>query len=430
MRTQIEFEVADIEKFKKQLLFWSENFSQIAYLDSNNISQKYSSFDAILAVDSFTSIQSDYYGAFDKLHSYYHTTKDWIFGYLTYDLKNDLEQLSSNNPDLLQFEEIFFFQPKKIFFIKGNRVTATYLNLVSDEMDTDINEIKQVVIPSGIPQTSIELSPRINKKAYFEKFEQIKKYLAQGEIYEVNFCMDFFSENVQINPLHIFDSLNELTQSPFSAFFRNQNHYAMCGSPERYLKKDGKKIISQPIKGTSKRFQNPELDSQSKAQLLSDPKERSENIMIVDLVRNDLSATAAPSSVCVEELCQVYSYKQVHQLISTITSRLKEGISPIEVLKDSFPMGSMTGAPKISAMKIIEKIEESKRGLYSGAIGYFDPNENFDFNVVIRSVLYNSDNQTVSYSVGSAITSKSDAEKEYSECLIKAEAMLKSLNKA
>ncbi len=150
---------------------------------------------------------------------------------------------------------------------------------------------------------------------------------------------------------------------------------------------------------------------------------RSENIMIVDLVRNDLSRTAVKGSVKVEELCQVYSFRQVHQLVSTVVSEVEKTTSPVDILKETFPMGSMTGAPKISAMKIIEEEEETKRGLYSGAVGYFSPTGDFDFNVVIRSILYNKENKYVSFSVGGAITSKSTPEKEYEECLLKAKAM-------
>ncbi len=197
----------------------------------------------------------------------------------------------------------------------------------------------------------------------------------------------------------------------------------LSASPERYLKKEGNTIISQPIKGTSKRSENLKEDEALKEQLKQDLKERSENIMIVDLVRNDLSLTAIKGSVEVKELCEVYSFKQVHQMISTVTSKIDKNTHPVDVIKTSFPMGSMTGAPKISAMKIIENLEETKRGLYSGAVGYFSPDGDFDFNVVIRSILYNSTKQYVSYSVGSAITAKSDPLKEYEECLIKAKAM-------
>jgi para-aminobenzoate synthetase component 1 len=195
------------------------------------------------------------------------------------------------------------------------------------------------------------------------------------------------------------------------------------------LKKTGNKIISQPIKGTAKRSNNIEEDERLKDELALDEKERSENIMIVDLVRNDLSKTAKKGTVKVEELCQVYTFPQVHQMISTISSEIDVSKHPVDVIESTFPMGSMTGAPKISAMQIIEKLEETKRGVYSGAVGYFSPDNDFDFNVVIRSILYNETKKYVSFSVGSAITAKSNPLKEYEECLIKAKAMREVLEK-
>jgi para-aminobenzoate synthetase component 1 len=222
--------------------------------------------------------------------------------------------------------------------------------------------------------------------------------------------------------------LNTISRPPFATYFKNNHQYLLCASPERYLRKEGNKVISQPIKGTAKRHPDKVLDEQSKTELAQNPKERSENVMIVDLVRNDLSHTATKGSVIVEELCEIYSFDQVHQMISTIVSTVEDATSPIEILKTTFPMGSMTGAPKISAMKIIEDLEETKRGLYSGAVGYFTPKSDFDFNVVIRSILYNAQNEYLSFSVGSAITSQAVPEQEYEECLLKAKAMFEVLS--
>ena len=202
----------------------------------------------------------------------------------------------------------------------------------------------------------------------------------------------------------------------------------LCASPERYLRKEANKVISQPIKGTAKRFSDETLDNNSKIALEQNPKERAENIMIVDLVRNDLSHTAIKGSVAVEELCGIYTFEQVHQMISTVVSTVENSVSPVEILRTTFPMGSMTGAPKISAMNIIEELEETKRGLYSGAVGYFTPENDFDFNVVIRSILYNAREKYLSFSVGSAITSQSIPEQEYEECLLKAKAMFEVLS--
>ena len=237
------------------------------------------------------------------------------------------------------------------------------------------------------------------------------------------FVWSFLLENAIINPLEKFFKLNEISQAPFTVFFKNNKQFLLSASPERYLKKEGENLISQPIKGTSKRFSDPLEDEKSKNTLEQDPKERAENIMITDLVRNDLSRTAQKASVEVKELCGIYSFLQVHQMISTITSKIDPQYTAVDTLRTTFPMGSMTGAPKYAAMKIIEELEETKRGLYSGAVGYFSPNGDFDFNVVIRSILYNQENQYVSFSVGSAITSLSIPEKEYDECLLKAKAM-------
>ena len=160
---------------------------------------------------------------------------------------------------------------------------------------------------------------------------------------------------------------------------------------------------------------------------MNSKKEKSENIMIVDLIRNDLSKNAIRGSVQVEELCKVYSFKQVHQLISTVVCTVDKDDNDVDIIKNLFPMGSMTGAPKISAMEIIEEEELTKRGLYSGAVGYFSPEGNFDFNVVIRSILYNASKKYASFSVGSAITSLSVIENEYEECLLKAKALKEAL---
>ena len=253
------------------------------------------------------------------------------------------------------------------------------------------------------------------------------EHIHRGDIYEANFCMEFYAENAQIEPLEIYQKLNTISEPPFAAYFKNNFQYLLSASPERYLRKEGLKVISQPIKGTARRSFDLEQDEQLKSDLAQNEKERSENIMIVDLVRNDLSQTATKGSVQVEELCQIYTFKQVHQMISTIVSEVENTTSPIEILRTTFPMGSMTGAPKISAMQIIEELEETKRGLYSGAVGYFTPNGDFDFNVVIRSILYNSENQYLSFSVGSAITSQAIPENEYEECLLKAKAMFEVL---
>ena len=423
MRVSEFYTIDNPSLFKEQLLYWAQQFREVAFLDSNNYPQAYSSYDCMLAVDAFTLLQTDYDNAFEDLKQYQQTTKDWLFGYLSYDLKNDSERLQSNNFDGLDFPDLFFFQPKKIFLLKGNQLETRYLHLCDDELQEDYQDITTIVPQQSTASDSVMVQARIDQKKYLEQVQKMQEYIHKGDIYEANFCMEFYAENATIQPLEKFQKLNAISQPPFAVFLKNNQQYLLSATPERYLRKEGEDLISQPIKGTAKRYEDPVADEKAKDDLASNPKERAENIMITDLVRNDLSRTAQKGSVQVEELCGIYSFMQVHQMISTITSKMDEKYSVIDVLRLTFPMGSMTGAPKISAMKIIEELEATKRGLYSGAVGYFTPEGDFDFNVVIRSILYNQKKQYLSFSVGSAITALSVPEQEYEECLLKAKAM-------
>ena len=427
--TQIHFP-KNIDQFKQNVLLWSQQFDDVVWLDSNNHKDQYSNYDAALAVDAFTTIRTDYFDAFERLKEYQSLTKDWIFGYLTYDLKNTTERLKSQNFDGLDFPDLYFFQPKKLFLFKDNQVEIKYLKMVDDEIEDDLE-----VITNGISSESdkyhndnpIKIKLRIHKDDYFEKVNKMIAHIQRGDIYEANFCQEFYAEDSEINPIETFKQLNEISKSPFASFLKFEDKYMMSASPERYIKKKGTTVISQPIKGTAKRSVNQAEDLKLAEDLSKDQKERSENIMIVDLVRNDLSHTATKGSVEVKELCKVHSFLQVHQMISTIQSQVKSETNPVDIIKTTFPMGSMTGVPKLSALKIIENLEETKRGLYSGSVGYFTPHGDFDFNVIIRSILYNASKKYVSYSVGGAITAKSDPLKEYEECLIKAKAMRQAL---
>ncbi|WP_372755336.1 aminodeoxychorismate synthase component I [Mariniflexile sp.] len=423
MRTTFSHIIPDVNLFKEQLLHWAQQFDDVVWLDSNNYKQAYSSYDAVLAVDAFTSIKTDFTQAFEHLKGYQTATKDWIFGYLTYDLKNAVENLVSQNFDGLQFPDLYFFQPKKLFFFKGSQVEMQYLNMCDDEFEVDLKAIQAYENLTYSKSNNLKIKLRIHKDAYVEKINNMLAHIHRGDLYEANFCQEFYSEDTQINPLETYFKLNRISNPPFATFLKCQDKYVLSASPERYIKKQGTTIISQPIKGTAKRSKNNEEDEQLKKELQTNEKERSENIMIVDLVRNDLSKTAKKGSVFVEELCEVYTFDQVHQMISTVKSEVEHTTHPVDIIKSTFPMGSMTGAPKISAMTIIEALEETKRGLYSGAVGYFSPTGDFDFNVVIRSILYNETKRYVSYSVGGAITAKSDPIKEYEECLVKAKAM-------
>ncbi len=445
MRTTKNITLQNSAEFKQKLLIWAQQSIEFVYLDSNNYPQQYSNFDAVLAIESNSKLQCGYPNAFSKLKQYKNEINDYIFGYLSYDLKNDTENLTSKNFDGLEFPDLYFFQPKKLFFFKDDVLEIQYLEMVKGEINQDLESIQQIassrketrnyddsieilnVHHDASEQHDVKIKKRITKKQYLKQLDKVLEHIKRGDIYEVNYCQEFYAENAIINPLEVYHHLNEISNPPFASFIKQQDKYVISASPERFAKKEGNKIISQPIKGTAKRLSDKKADKQLAIKLANDQKERSENIMIVDLVRNDLSKTAIKGSVKVEELCKVYSFDQVHQMISTISAKVEDSTDEIDIIKSLFPMGSMTGAPKLSAMQIIEKLEATKRGVYSGAIGYFTPDGDFDFNVVIRSILYNESKNYLSYSVGGAITAKSDPEKEYEECLLKAIAMKKAL---
>ena len=287
MRTSVFKSISNVDQFKAQVLSWAQQFREVVFLDSNHYPQQYGSYDCVLACDAFTSIKTDYHNAFEDLKQYQQQTKDWLFGYLSYDLKNDTEKLHSNNFDGLHFQDLFFFQPKKLFLLKGNQLEICYLNLCDDELEYDFEEIVASQKSKVESVHSIKIEQRISKEEYLEKVNEMLAHIHRGDIYEANFCMEFFAENTEINPLEMYHKLNAISEPPFATFFKNNTDYLLCASPERYLRKEGTKIISQPIKGTAKRVFDEELDNQSKIELSQNPKERSENIMIVDLVRND-----------------------------------------------------------------------------------------------------------------------------------------------
>ncbi|MGX1929960.1 anthranilate synthase component I family protein [Flagellimonas sp. 2504JD4-2] len=395
-------------------------------MDSNEHQDKYSSYDAILAISGQTDKSQLNLKNVDELSKTIDKTKDWLFGYFSYDIKNEIEALSSDNFDGLYFPELFFFSPEKLITIKDGQLNFLYLREVEHQIDNDFAKISALSETEALkskPEQSVRIKMRIHKDAYFEKARNFLEHIHRGDIYEANFCQEFYAEDTTIDPLETYKNLNRISEAPFATYMKIRDNYLLCASPERYLKKHGQTVISQPIKGTAARSENTLQDDELQHKLEHDEKERAENIMITDLVRNDLSKSAVKGSVKVDELCKVYSFKQVHQMISTVIAEVSSDTRPLDLIKQTFPMGSMTGAPKISAMKIIEELEETKRGLYSGAVGYFDPEGNFDFNVVIRSILYNNRRKYVSFSVGSAITSKSNPESEYQECLLKAKAM-------
>jgi para-aminobenzoate synthetase component 1 len=429
MRQMATYHISNIDSFKRQLSCWSAQFEQSAVFEGEASPNygKHLKYDMLVGADSISQLYFEE-NSFSALSDFHKDKKDWIFGFLSYDLKNEIEDLKSENDDNLSFPIMHFFQPKWVFEIIQNEVIISFPEGVDrKEMQLLFKDITHFDMPVE-NKKSVSIKSKISKEQYFEGFEKLKEHIYRGDIYEVNYCQEYYAENVVLNPISVYHNLYDISKPPFAAFYRCKENYLMCASPERFLKKEGSKLISQPIKGTRKRSVVLEEDNRLKDELLNCPKEQSENVMIVDLVRNDLSKTALASSVKVEELFGIYSFPQVHQMISTIVSELDESIHWVDAIRHAFPMGSMTGAPKISAMQLIEKVEVFKRGLYSGAVGYVNPSGDFDFNVVIRSILYNSKKKYATMPVGSAITANANPKDEYEECELKVKAMMEVLD--
>lgn len=434
MRKRLTFHISDTSKFKEQLLFWSKKFQYASILDSHEVNQKanskmeYNTYELVAGIDALQILEPEQ-NCFDALKAEVDSAKDWWFGYFGYDLKNEIEKLSSENQDSLCMPEMNFFRPRWVFLLDVDTLLVHYFEeeFTEEDIYNLVKHIRNFAVPKEKVVTIAEIKSKISRDEYLKAIRQLKEHIRRGGIYEVNFCQEFYAEDTYIRPRQTFRKLMKVSPTPYSCFYRMDEKYLLSASPERYLKKVGRKIISQPIKGTAKRGANEEEDKLIKENLLSDPKERAENIMIVDLVRNDLSRTAEKNSVIVEELCGIYSFPQVHQMISTVVSDLREDVHFVEAICQTFPMGSMTGAPKVRAMKLIEKYESTKRGLFSGAVGYITPDGDFDFNVVIRSIQYNAFNHYLSFMVGGAITMQSNPEKEYEECMLKAKAIMKVL---
>lgn len=416
------FPVQNIIDWKNKMLNWANRFNIFCFLDNQQYHHAHPTFECLLAVDAMHVIECSAGNALSTVGTFSQAHNDWCFGHLSYDLKNEVEKgLLSEHIDGIGFTDTAFFIPATVV-----RLATDVIEIFSEADPKSIYEQIEKTSPHVIPHQSpaFDIQSRFSFNEYMHAVNEIKRHIQRGDCYEVNFCQEFYVEQATIHPLEVYVRLIQLSPNPFSALYRWNDKYCICASPERYLKKAGNVIISQPIKGTAQRNVNdPVADSANKMQLLLSEKEKSENVMVVDLVRNDLSKVCVDGSVYVKELFGIYSFPQVHQMISTVCGEVRATATIEEIFKATFPMGSMTGAPKKRVMELIEQYEKTKRGLFSGSIGYFTPEGDFDFNVVIRSVLYNATSKFLSFQTGSAITFYSDAEKEYHECLLKAKAI-------
>ncbi len=419
-RHSASFSVTDINLFKQQALNWASQFTACCFLDNNQYTEKHHSYEWLLGAEAAYSFSPQ-----DSLQHFFEINDDWLFGHFNYDFNNIVETTTSPKPDYVQFPNVFLFCPQTVIKADGQTITISSL----DHQPADIfNNISAGILRKLSPTNNLEIKARIDRQTYIETIEILRNHILRGDCYEINYCMEFYAENAVINPLDIYWQLSIVSPNPFSCFYKVNDKFLLCASPERFIKKEGNKIISQPIKGTIARNNaDKTADEANKKTLYESSKERSENVMVVDLIRNDLSKICRENSVTVEELFGIYTFPQLHQMISTIKGELDENIDFTSILQAMFPAGSMTGAPKKRVMQLIEQYEQTKRGIFSGAVGYISPEKNFDFNVVIRSIMYNQGSGYLSYQVGSGITFYSNAAEEYQECLLKAKAIEKVL---
>ena len=408
------FTVDNTDSFKIKMLNWSNQFNIFCFLDNNNYNFETPAFECMLAVGANESIELSNENLFDKLKLFAQQNPGWLFGHINY---------PSSQQNEIGFPSAYFFQPEIMVTVSNNQVCiSSNTNKNTSEIFQEI-ELQSVVISKN-NSDQINCKPDHTQEGYLEKLKNILAHIQRGDCYEINFCRHFFSNDVEVNSTYLYQQLKTVSPNPFAAFYKLSDKYCICSSPERFLKKTGDTVISQPIKGTSRRdLTDTVKDDELKNKLKNSPKERSENVMIVDLVRNDLSKIATEGSVAVKELFEIYSFPQVHQMISTIAGNVDKSMHWTEIIDACFPMGSMTGAPKKKVMDLIEKYETVPRGLFSGTIGYITPEGDFDFNVIIRSLFYNETKKHLAYFAGGGITINSIPLQEFEETNVKVSAI-------
>jgi para-aminobenzoate synthetase component I len=438
-RTQT-FEVS--AGLEARLRAWAAQYDHAVVLESHG--QPNGQWDMLIAAGVAQQVVANAGTAFDQLALLQQRIgPDWLFGYFGYDLKNEVEpRLSSTNPDGLGWPDLWFFQPMTVIALKGAHV---HIHCVEEDPIKVFAQIEAIVLNTTVTMLpKVCLQDRISTSEYIKNVARIKEHIAAGDVYELNYCVEYFADNVEITPsqppptgedffrssigvMALYERLALRAQAPMGAYVRMDDRYLLCASPERFLRKQGELLVSQPIKGTRKRGTTPEEDVAIITDLIQSEKDRAEHVMIVDLVRHDLAQHCVSGSVVVDDLFGIHTFRSVHQMITTVQGRLRPDTTALQALKAAFPMGSMTGAPKIMAMKLSEQYEATRRGLYSGAVGYFDPKGDFDFNVVIRSIQYNQSKRYVSCMVGGAIVYDSDPEEEFAECQTKLAVMQSAL---
>ena len=396
-------------------------------MDSNNYVDKIGKYDFIASAG-----QESVWSA-DSLHlkspqQYIDSIEDWAFGHFNFEWQHNQFGLTNRPADSAGFSTACLFQPEHIIYCIGNKITILSVSDTPESIYETIDFCKAYSGKTNI-NTSIELIAATSKNEYLETVIDLQNHIRRGDCYEINYCIEFSTHELKIDALSIYQKLSKLSPAPMSCLYRNGSAWLICSSPERFIAKRETTIFSQPIKGTIKRnISDIQDDELLKTTLLESVKNKIENVMIVDLVRNDFSKICKEGSVEVMEKFGIYSFAQVHQMISTIKGTVSRDIAFTHIMQSCFPMGSMTGAPKKRVLELVHQYESSSRGIFSGSVGYIGPDNDFDWNVVIRSIMYNDQSGYLGYKVGGGITFQSDPIQEYEECMLKALALQKVLS--
>lgn len=328
------------ETLKHKMLSWANRFSILVFLDSNNYTIKHKRYECLLGAGSTADCFE-----LDAVQAWHNANKDWLFGHICYDYKNASEpKLASRHPIKKGWGSVplQFFCPQVVFYVDAEKTNLMIETLHIDPV-TIFEEINSAEIPLAQPIPHLQFQKKIDKGSYLATINRLRTHIADGDCYEINYCNEGYCDNVEIDTLSVFNALNKLSPAPFAAYYRNQHLHLICASPERYLYKEGGTVLSQPIKGTARRDADPIKDGEIKKTLQHSIKDRAENVMITDLVRNDLARSCETGSIEVDELFGIYSFPQVHQMISTVSGKLRPQVPFTDAIRYSFPMGSMTG---------------------------------------------------------------------------------------
>lgn len=433
MRTVAHFPIGP--DFRSRLSAFAAGYEEFALLDScNNTVYGPNQFDFLLACGAVAVVTQDSGGGVADWYAAVSERADWLFGYLGYELNATTDNISPSPQQLFNTAPLRFFVPGIVIRVQNNIAMISVHEMACDTPENvfrKINDTPFETLTSAYNQSeNIRLEPLISDYDYVNTVKKIQQHIIDGDIYELNYCQPFVARNTTIDPVAVFNRLCAVAKAPFSVLYRCGEQYLMCASPERFFSFDGKTMRSMPIKGTRKRGEDEASDKRLFADLESSEKDKAEHVMIVDLVRNDLTPLAETGSIQVTDLFGIYPFEQVWQMVSTVSARLRSDAKLSEALIRAFPMGSMTGAPKIRAMQLAAQYEPWQRGMYSGAFGYFDPDGRCDFNVIIRSLLYHTQTQLLAAYAGGAIVYDSIPEKELEECYVKLSGILRVLNGA